>query len=134
MGIFCVCVCLYVSTSVCVCLCVCVYVCTCVCVCLYVCACVCVLVCVCVSVCMYRSNQVFLLYVGTMCSKLSNPINGEVNVPSRQVGSTATYSCNNGFNLVGDQSRVCRSGGSWSGNAPTCEGRKPDYKKFIHFI
>ena len=62
------------------------------------------------------------LSLGTSCSKLSNPSNGNVNVPSRRIGSTAVYSCITGYNLVGDESRVCRSGGSWSGSAPTCEG------------
>lgn len=60
--------------------------------------------------------------IGTSCGSLSNPLNGAVDVPSRQIGSTATYSCNAGFSLAGSQTRVCKSGGSWSGAAPTCQG------------
>ncbi len=60
--------------------------------------------------------------LGTSCSELSNPSNGIVNAPSRKVGSTAVYTCNTGYNLVGGGSRVCRAGGSWSGNVPTCKG------------
>ena len=36
-----------------------------------------------------------------LCSNLSNPANGEVNVPSRTVSSVATYTCNEGFELNG---------------------------------
>lgn len=65
---------------------------------------------------------VHTLIIGTSCSSLSNPVNGAVNVPSREIGSVATYSCDTGFNLVGAETRVCRAGGSWSGVAPTCQG------------
>ena len=42
---------------------------------------------------------------------------------------TAAYSCNTGFVLVGQTTRVCEDtnggtvgNGIWSGSAPTCEG------------
>ena len=41
---------------------------------------------------------------------------------SRTVGSTATYRCNTGYNLVGNRQRTCRSNGQWSGEEPICEG------------
>ncbi len=38
------------------------------------------------------------------------------------VGTVATYTCNTGYTLNGDTTRVCVSGGNWNGSAPTCEG------------
>ena len=35
-------------------------------------------------------------------------------------GSTALYICNDGFALVGNEARVCQSGGNWSGSIPVC--------------
>ena len=43
--------------------------------------------------------------------------NGEVNV----TGSTATFSCNSGYELNGVQSLSCQNG-TWNGQVPTCEG------------
>ncbi|XP_064386396.1 P-selectin-like [Halichondria panicea] len=41
----------------------------------------------------------------------------------RPVDTGATYSCSNGYTLTGgDITRVCVSGGSWSGSPPTCQG------------
>ena len=40
-------------------------------------------------------------------------------------GGVATYTCDSGFTLVGDPTRICGSDGTWSGMAPTCE------RKFI---
>ena len=36
-------------------------------------------------------------------------------------GGVATYSCDFGFFLVGNRTRICSSDGTWSGMAPTCE-------------
>ncbi|XP_064382161.1 sushi, von Willebrand factor type A, EGF and pentraxin domain-containing protein 1-like [Halichondria panicea] len=54
------------------------------------------------------------------CPKLSAPSYGSVSVSGLQVGSTATYQCNDGFLLVGASTRYCQSSGDWSGKAPTC--------------
>uniref|UniRef100_A0A1X7VHY5 Sushi domain-containing protein n=1 Tax=Amphimedon queenslandica TaxID=400682 RepID=A0A1X7VHY5_AMPQE len=37
------------------------------------------------------------------------------------VNSTATYSCENGYNLVGVSVRTCQSSGNWSGSPPYCQ-------------
>ena len=36
-------------------------------------------------------------------------------------GGVATYTCDSGFTLVGDPTRICGSDGTWSGMSPTCE-------------
>ena len=60
---------------------------------------------------------------GTDCEGLTDPQNGAVSVSGTTEGSTATYTCNIGFNLVGDESRTCQANGDWSGSAPTCQSR-----------
>ena len=56
------------------------------------------------------------------CGTLSNPLNGQVNhTAGTTFGETATYSCNTGYNLVGDNTRTCQATGAWSGSAPTCQ-------------
>ena len=57
------------------------------------------------------------------CGTLTNPANGNV---SQTAGTTfrktANYSCNTGYNLVGDSNRTCQATRMWSGSAPTCQG------------
>ena len=31
------------------------------------------------------------------------------------------YSCDPGYTLVGDSTRICQATGNWSGRAPTCQ-------------
>ncbi|NXA34139.1 LYAM3 protein, partial [Eudromia elegans] len=38
-------------------------------------------------------------------------------------GSTCTFSCQSGFELMGTTSRECTAMGTWSGDPPHCEGR-----------
>ena len=68
------------------------------------------------------------------CGSLTDPANGQVNhTAGTTFGQTATYSCNTGYNLVGDSTRTCQSEGEWSGSAPTCQGMslKGDLSTFI---
>ncbi len=57
------------------------------------------------------------------CGRLSDPTNGDVSFTSISVNSKATYSCNNGFILVGQTTRICQSNGEWSGIAPVCKSK-----------
>ena len=62
-----------------------------------------------------------ILLISTVdCGSLTDPANGQVDLTS--FGQTATYSCNTGYNLVGDSTRTCEATGNWSGSAPTCVG------------
>ena len=57
------------------------------------------------------------------CGALTNPANGNVsNTAGTTFRKTANYSCNTGYNLVGDSNRTCRATRMWSGSAPTCQG------------
>lgn len=68
----------------------------------------------------------FLFRAAFLCPPLDDPTNGNVDVPSREVGSTATYSCNPGYELSGLETRSCQGDGDWFGFAPQCVPGKPD--------
>ena len=54
------------------------------------------------------------------CGTLADPRNGDVDFSSTTFNSKATYSCDKGYVLVGQELRVCQVNGDWSGKAPTC--------------
>ena len=65
----------------------------------------------------------FLILSVVDCGTLTNPANGQVNhTAGTTFGQTATYSCNTGYNLVGDNTCTCEATGAWSGSVPTCQG------------
>ena len=67
--------------------------------------------------------MILLILTAVDCGSLTIPDNGTVShTGGTTFGQTATYSCNIGYNLVGDSNRSCQAEGSWSGSAPTCEG------------
>ena len=56
------------------------------------------------------------------CGALTNPAGGRVNhTAGTTFGQTVTYSCNTGYNLVGDRTRTCQATRVWSGSAATCQ-------------
>ena len=57
-----------------------------------------------------------------VCDDLSNPANGSVNTVGTFVNDSATFFCDNGYDLIGDGTITCQSSGSWSGPPPVCEG------------
>ena len=64
----------------------------------------------------------YFLYLTVVdCGTLTNPASGHVShTAGTTFGQTATYSCNAGYRLVGDNTRTCQVTGVWSGSAPTC--------------
>ena len=55
-----------------------------------------------------------------LCRELSSPANGQVSWNGLTSGSRATYTCNDGYRLIGDKFRTCLSNGIWSGQESTC--------------
>ena len=67
--------------------------------------------------------HIFLILAVVDCGNLTDLTNGQVNhTAGTTFGQTATYSCNTGYNLVGDSTHTCQATGQWSGSAPTCDG------------
>ncbi|XP_053397670.1 adhesion G protein-coupled receptor L4-like isoform X2 [Mercenaria mercenaria] len=55
------------------------------------------------------------------CGVLPGQHNGRVNITDgTEYNGTATYSCDEGFQLVGDKTRQCLNTGKWSGLEPSC--------------
>lgn len=71
-----------------------------------------------------RGQHFFLFHAAAMCQELRPPANGLIQTTGTQFGSTATYSCLPGFNLVGNERRTCQANGFWNGVEPFCQGKK----------
>ena len=60
-----------------------------------------------------------ILNIVVDCGPLGIPVNGQVDMSSGTTFmSTATYTCNTGYNLIGPISRTCGSDGVWFPAAP----------------
>lgn len=56
------------------------------------------------------------------CGRLEDITNGFVEFDSTSFGSIASYTCRDGFVLMGKGIRQCRDNGQWSGEEPVCQG------------
>ena len=65
----------------------------------------------------------FWLCPVVVCLNLTVPNNGEVSLVSATFGSVATYTCEEGYLLVGDAMLECLMNGSWSQQEPSCESK-----------
>ena len=69
----------------------------------------------------HRKQSVTLhSFTAIMCPSLLDPANGEVQASDRSFGRVATYSCNEGYALMGSNSRRCQADARWSGEEPEC--------------
>ena len=55
--------------------------------------------------------------IDVMCPELISPVNGMVTMPSRIFNSVATYSCNEGYVLIGNAARTCQDNAMWTGSS-----------------
>ena len=59
-------------------------------------------------------------FTAATCPTLPVPVSGTIDFDDITIGSVASYSCDEGFELVGSTTRTCQSDGTWSGNDPQC--------------
>ena len=57
------------------------------------------------------------------CLNLTSPSNGQVSHRTTTFGSVATYTCEDGYMLMGFPMRECLSNGNWSQEEPVCESK-----------
>lgn len=55
------------------------------------------------------------------CPALSQIPNGYLNVSSYSENSIASYQCNSGYKLIGNDTRQCLLGGKWTNQEPFCQ-------------
>ena len=73
-----------------------------------------------------KYSALWLLYV-VYCANLTQPNHGEINctlgddgVPSYE--DTCSYACNSGYEVIGGETRICQSDGSWTNDSTHCRG------------
>ena len=71
----------------------------------------------------YSSNiNASLVYLLVDCGDPGAPVNGNFVLENDTFeDSIARYSCSFGFELIGNDQRVCQSNGNWTGTIPTCQ-------------
>ena len=67
-----------------------------------------------------------------LCPDLSYPANGVVTVMGTSVGDTASYTCNDGYELIGSMSVTCTSDGTWSDEPPMCRRKQFKTTYILH--
>ena len=78
--------------------------------------------------CKYSKIIVFFMFMSqylptaAYCLNHTDFKNGRVLLSGVSVGDTATFTCNDGYELVGDSSLICLSDGSWDSSPPVCQG------------
>ncbi|XP_065196043.1 E-selectin-like [Sycon ciliatum] len=62
---------------------------------------------------------------GVKCPAPASIVNGAVSVADRSVGSTAAFTCDEGYRLRGEAQTQCQQTGNWSNAVPACVAQCP---------
>ncbi len=74
------------------------------------------------------SSACYFFNTAIDCGSLPAPENGNIVLSDTTFRSTARYSCEAGFGLVGVSVRTCEASGEWSGTAPFCQSEYKMYR------
>ena len=81
-------------------------------------------VCLWTEICIMDSNmwKSWFLHITVDCGGLPAPTGGQITFgQGTGFEAAATYSCSEGYTLIGQTQQICLSSGEWSGNAPSCK-------------
>ena len=71
----------------------------------------------------------YQLVYAALCPPLTNPDNGVINCSLGDDGpsyeDTCSFTCNTGYKLTGNDTRICQSDRNWSGTDSVCDKGKP---------
>ena len=73
--------------------------------------------------------MIFVCVLAFNCVSLTAPPFGHVSIASTTLGSVASFSCNDGFQLEGSLTRTCTADG-WNGTDSVC-GKLQDYSSTV---
>ena len=79
-------------------------------------------------------KPISLHYIAVGCNQLNNPMDGYVQLSGTTFMNNATYSCKEGYELNGDNVRVCNASGRWVPDEPTCERTCRSYTQLVNVI
>ena len=68
---------------------------------------------------MYCILSLFLSSVS--CPPLDGPDNGVIDCTGSVYGDTCSFTCDDGYELTGSDTRTCQSDGNWNGFEAECE-------------
>ena len=71
---------------------------------------------------MYYHLLLSTVVTGVGCSVVSPPEHSMVSQTGIAADSEVNYSCQQGFTLTGNKSRLCSEAGLWTGSQPLCTG------------
>ena len=75
-----------------------------------------------VNVCASKSGCLPFISSVIDCGSLDDPDNGQVELSNTTFGSTANFTCSQGYSLSNrNTTRTCETNGEWSGEPPVCE-------------
>lgn len=66
--------------------------------------------------------QIVIYFTAVECPTPEPIRNGVYKGGSYGLGDTITYSCSEGYELVGSPNRMCQLNSSWQGAEPHCQG------------
>ena len=63
---------------------------------------------------------VLSVYTAVLCPDLNNLPNGTLTVMGLSVGDATSFTCDDGYELIGSMNVTCTSDGTWSDEPPMC--------------
>ena len=69
----------------------------------------------------FTDSYYFSIFTACPSGQVSAPVDGSVTFTySYYFESVATFTCDDGYDLIGECQLVCLSDGNWSGSKPSC--------------